>query len=91
LPGDGREGRAPRTLQEANWENARVVGDLEAACAALKAALGRDILALSSASVIQACRTRTSSTTCGSPSSPAIIHGGLRLLPDRLPASRWEL
>jgi dihydrofolate reductase len=41
-------------LQEASWENARVVGDLEAACAALKAVPGRGILALSSGSVVQA-------------------------------------
>jgi dihydrofolate reductase len=80
-----------RTLQDAPWENSRIARDLEAEVARLKGEPGRDILVLNSASVIQALLRADLVDDLRVAVVPAIVGGGLRLLADGLPASRWSL
>ncbi|WUI02658.1 dihydrofolate reductase family protein [Spirillospora sp. NBC_00431] len=83
------------TLQQADldkteWTNARVSRDLEAEVRSLKAAPGRDILVLNSASVIQALLKADLIDELYLTVVPATLGAGVRLLPDGL-ASKWRL
>lgn len=80
-----------RTLQSAEWENSRVARDLEAEVAALRSAPGRDILVLNSASIIQALLKADLVDDLRLAVVPSVVGGGLRLLPEGLPASTWRL
>lgn len=81
-----------RTLESADWENARIAKQsLEDEVRDLKRAPGRDILVLNSASIIQALLRSDLVDDLRFAVVPAVVGGGLRLLPDGLPASRWEL
>ncbi|REF00686.1 dihydrofolate reductase family protein [Thermomonospora umbrina] len=83
------------TLQQADldkteWTNARVSRDLEAEVRALKAAPGRDILVINSASIIKALLKADLIDELHMTVVPATLGGGVRLLPDGL-ASTWRL
>lgn len=78
-----------RTLETADWDNARVARDLGTEVKALKEAPGRDIMALCSASVIQELLRLDLVDDIRTTVVPAIVGGGLRLFPEGLPASRW--
>jgi dihydrofolate reductase len=80
-----------RTLETVEWENARIARDLEAEVNVLKEAAGRDILVLNSASIIQALLRSDLVDDIRMAMVPAMVGGGLRLFPDGLPASTWEL
>ncbi|WP_243710870.1 dihydrofolate reductase family protein [Actinomadura sp. KC216] len=84
-----------RTLQQADlekteWTNARISRNLEAEVRSLKAAPGRDILVLNSASIIQALLKADLIDELHMTVVPATLGAGVRLLPDGF-ASRWEL
>ncbi|WP_043628977.1 dihydrofolate reductase family protein [Nonomuraea candida] len=83
------------TLQQADldkteWTNARVSRDLEAEVRSLKAAPGRDILVINSASIIKALLKADLIDELHMTVVPATLGGGVRLLPDGL-ASTWRL
>ncbi len=80
-----------RTLETVEWENARLARDLDGEVKALKDAPGRDILVLNSASIIQALLRSNLVDDLRMAVVPTMVGGGLRLLPDGLPASAWEL
>jgi dihydrofolate reductase len=80
-----------RTFETVEWENARIARDLEAEVKVLKEAAGRDILVLNSASIIQALLRSDLVDDIRMAIVPAMVGGGLRLFPDGLPASTWEL
>jgi dihydrofolate reductase len=81
-----------RTLTEAEWSNARIA-DREPAdeVAALKAAEGRDIMILNSASIIRALLDADLVDEMRLILVPVVLGGGLRIFPDGLPRSEWEL
>ena len=80
-----------RTLTNAEWENSRISADLEGTVRELKAARGRDILAINSASIIQALLRAGLVDDLRFAVVPTIVGGGLRLFTDDLPESRWQL
>lgn len=80
-----------RTLTEAKWENSRVASDLESTVRELKAAPGRDIMVLNSASIIQALLKAGLIDDLRFMVMPTIVGGGLRLFSDGLPESNWQL
>jgi dihydrofolate reductase len=81
-----------RTLTEAEWSNARIA-DREPPdeVAALKAVEGRDILVLNSASIIRALLGADLVDEMRLNLVPLVLGGGLRIFPDGLPRSEWEL
>lgn len=64
---------------------------LEAEVKALKEQPGRDILVMNSASIIHQLMRADLVDDLRMAIVPSVVGGGLRLLPDGLPASRWEL
>ncbi len=80
-----------KTLTEAKWENSRVASDLESTVRELKAAPGRDIMVLNSASIIQALLKAGLVDDLRFMVMPTIVGGGLRLFSEGLPESNWEL
>lgn len=80
-----------RTLTEPTWANSRIATDVGAAVRELQAAPGRDILVLNSASIIQELLRLDLVDDLCLETVPVIIGGGVRLLPDGQPASRWSL
>ena len=80
-----------RTLEQATWQNSRVARDVEAETRALKAAPGRDILVLNSASIIQALLRADLVDELRLNVLPAAVGGGLRLLAEGLPRTDWQL
>lgn len=80
-----------RTLASADWPNARIASDLEAAVRELKSAPGRDILVLSSASIIRALMEHDLLDELHVAVLPAVLGSGRRLFPDGVPPSRWQL
>jgi len=81
-----------RTLTEAAWSNARIAerGPAEEV-AALKAAEGRDILILNSASIIRALLDADLVDEMRLILVPVVVGGGLRIFVDGLPRSEWHL
>ncbi|MEV0581866.1 dihydrofolate reductase family protein [Nonomuraea sp. NPDC050310] len=77
-------------LDKTEWTNARVSRDLEAEVRSLKAAPGRDILVINSASIIKALLKADLIDELWMTVVPATLGGGVRLLPDGL-ASTWRL
>ncbi|MEV4894863.1 dihydrofolate reductase family protein [Nonomuraea sp. NPDC055795] len=77
-------------LDKTEWTNARVSRDLEAEVRSLKAAPGRDILVINSASIIKALLKADLIDELHMTVIPATLGGGVRLLPDGL-ASTWRL
>ena len=75
-----------RTLTEAEWSNARIA-DREPAdeVAALKAAEGRDILIVNSASIIRALLDADLVDEMRLILVPVVVGGGLRIFADGLP------
>ena len=80
-----------RTLQDAPWSNSRIARDLADEVKALKAAPGRDILALNSASVIGALLGMDLVDDLRFFVVPTLVGGGLRLFPEGLPQSDWTM
>ena len=80
-----------RTLQTADWQNSRIARDLETEVKALKSAPGRDILVLNSASIMHALLRRDLLDDLRMAVVPVTLGGGLRLLPEGVPAATWEL
>lgn len=80
-----------RTLQTTEWENSRPAADLQSTVEELRAAPGRDILAINSASIIQALLTAGLVDDLCFVIVPTILGGGLRLFPEGLPGSTWSL
>lgn len=80
------------TLTATEWENSRLARQpLEAEVKALKEQPGRDILVLNSASLIHQLLQADLVDDLRFAIVPAVLGGGLRLLPEGLPASAWEL
>ncbi|WP_217145117.1 dihydrofolate reductase family protein [Streptomyces sp. AC627_RSS907] len=77
-------------LDRTEWVNARVSRDLEAEVRSLKAAPGRDILVLNSASIIKALLKADLIDELSLTVLPTTLGGGVRLLPDGL-SSTWRL
>ncbi len=80
-----------RTITEPVWANSRIATDVGATVRELKAAPGRDILVLNSASIIQELLRLDLLDDLYVAIVPVMLGGGVRLLPDGLPASRWTL
>ncbi|PXY35760.1 dihydrofolate reductase family protein [Prauserella flavalba] len=80
-----------RTLESAGWRNSRVAREPEREVAALKASDGGAIMVLNSASVIQTLLKADLIDDLRFAVVPALLGGGLRLLPEGLPASGWTL
>lgn len=81
-----------RTLQDAPWSNARIAKqDLESEVRDVKRAPGRDILVLSSASIIQALLEADLVDELHISVMPAVLGTGLRLFSEGLPPSTWTL
>jgi len=80
-----------RTMTSADWQNARVAKDLEAEVRALRAAPGRDILVLSSGSIIRALMEHELLDELHMAVLPAVLGSGLRLFPEGMSPSRWQL
>ncbi len=80
------------TLTEAAWQNARIAKqDLESEVRELKAAAGRDIIVLSSASVIRALLKADLVDELRVHLAPEILGEGLRFFDEGVPASSWKL
>lgn len=83
------------TLTTTEWENSRLASQpLEAEVKALKELKeqpGRDIFVMNSASIIHQLMRADLVDDLRMAIVPSVVGGGLRLLPDGLPASRWEL
>ncbi|AXB44646.1 dihydrofolate reductase family protein [Amycolatopsis albispora] len=80
------------TLEKADWQNARVAKqDLETEVRELKAAPGRDILVLNSASIIRALVAADLLDELRITIVPALLGGGLRLFEGNPPYSTWRL
>ena len=80
------------TLAEAPWQNSRIAKqDLEAEVRELKASSGRDIIVLSSASVIRALLKADLVDELRIHLAPAILGDGLRFFGEGIPASEWVL
>ncbi|MGW0902868.1 dihydrofolate reductase family protein [Streptomyces sp. NPDC002853] len=77
-------------LDKTEWANARVSRDLEAEVRSLKAAPGRDILVLNSASIIKALLKADLIDELFLTVLPTTLGAGVRLLPDGL-SSKWRL
>jgi len=75
---------------EANWENTRVFRDAGEAAKTLKAELGRDILVLNSAKLIQSMLAAGLVDDLRLVVVPVLLGGGLRLLPDGV-SGGWDL
>ena len=92
LAGRRREGRLFHHADGHRVENSRLASQpLEAEVKAIKEQPGRDILVLNSASIIHQ-RLRTDLVDdLRMAIVPSVVGGGLRLLPEGLPASTWEL
>jgi dihydrofolate reductase len=81
-----------QTLKDAEWQNARIAeNDTASEVRALKAAEGRDIIILNSASIIQALLKADLVDDLRLNLVPALVGGGLRLFGDALPRSDWDL
>jgi dihydrofolate reductase len=80
-----------RTMRRAEWQNARVSADLEGEIRALKAAPGRDILVLNSASIIRALLDVGLLDELVVYLLPCVLGSGLRFFPDGLAPSKWHL
>jgi dihydrofolate reductase len=81
-----------RTLATAEWRNARIAGREPAEeVAALKAAEGRDILIVNSASIIHALLGAGLVDEMRLMLVPLVAGDGLRIFPDGLPRSEWAL
>ena len=80
-----------RTLDEATWQNSRVVRDLEATVRELRAGPGRGVLVSNSVSVIRALLTAELLDELRITHVPAVLGAGLRLFDGPLPASTWTL
>ena len=80
-----------RTLDGAEWQNARVASDLEGEVRALKRAPGQDILVLNSASIIRALLDLGLVDDLRILVVPAVLGDGLRFFPQGLPSSTWAL
>jgi dihydrofolate reductase len=81
-----------RTLTEATWSNARVAGREPAEeVAALKRAAGRDMLIVNSASNIHALLRADLVDEMRLMLVPLVWGGGLRVFPDGIPRSEWDL
>jgi dihydrofolate reductase len=80
-----------RTLREADWPNSRIARDLETEVRALRSKPGRDILVLNSASVIRALLRLDLLDDLRMIIVPVTLGGGLRLLPEGIPAATWDL
>lgn len=80
-----------RTLTEPTWTNSRIAADVGATVRELTAAPGRDILVLNSASIMQELLRLDLLDELHLDIVPVVLGGGVRLLPDGLPASRWTL
>jgi dihydrofolate reductase len=80
-----------RTLQQARWEHSRIARDLESEVQALRDAPGRDILAINSASIIQALLRADLVDDLRFVIVPVLLGGGLRLFAGGLPTSLWAL
>lgn len=80
------------TLTTTEWENSRLASQpLEAEVKALKEQPGRDIFVMNSASIIHQLMRADLVDDLRMAIVPSVVGGGLRLLPDGLPASKWEL
>jgi len=80
------------TLTTTEWENSRLAEQpLEAEVEALKQQPGRDIFVMNSASIIHQLLRADLVDDLRMAIVPSVVGGGLRLLPDGLPASTWEL
>ena len=80
------------TLTSTEWENSRLARQpLEAEVKALKEQPGRDIFVMNSASIIHQLLRAGLIDDLRMAIVPSVLGGGLRLLPDGLPASKWEL
>jgi dihydrofolate reductase len=80
------------TLTATEWENTRLATQtLEAEVKALKEQPGRDIFVMNSASIIHQLLRADLVDDLRMAIVPSVVGGGLRLLPDGLPASTWEL
>jgi dihydrofolate reductase len=80
-----------RTLDHAEWQNARVASDLEGEVRALKRAPGQDILVLNSASIIRALLDLGLVDELRLLMVPAVVGDGLRFFPQGLSPSTWTL
>jgi dihydrofolate reductase len=80
------------TLTDLAWSNARLATrPLEDEVKALKAAPGRDILVINSASIVHQLLRADLVDDLRFAIVPVIVGGGLRLLPEGLAESRWQL
>ena len=80
------------TLIETEWENSRLARQaLDAEVKALKEQPGREIFVMNSASIIQQLLQPRPGRRPPHGVVPSVVDGGLRLLPQGLPASTWEL
>ena len=81
-----------RTLTEAEWRNARIAEREPAEeVRALKAAGGRDILIVNSASIIHALLAADLVDELRLMMVPLVWGGGLRVFPDGIPRTEWDL
>jgi dihydrofolate reductase len=81
-----------RTLTEVTWSGARLATQpLEAEVKALKAAPGRDIFVMNSGSIIHQLLQADLVDDLRFAIVPVLLGGGLRLLPEGLAETRWEL
>jgi dihydrofolate reductase len=80
------------TLTSTDWENSRLATrPLEEEVEALKERPGRDIFVMNSASIIHQLLHSDLVDDLRMAIVPSVVGGGLRLLPEGLPASEWEL
>jgi dihydrofolate reductase len=80
------------TLTATEWGNSRLATQpLEAEVHALKEQPGRDIIVLNSAGIIQQLLRADLVDDLRMAIVPSVVDGGLRLLPEGLPDSTWEL
>jgi dihydrofolate reductase len=81
-----------RTLTEATWSNARIAEREPAEeVRALKAAEGRDIMVVNSASIIHALLRADVVDEMRLTLVPLVWGGGLRIFPDGIPRTEWAL
>ena len=80
------------TLTSTEWQNSRLATQpLEDEVKALKQLPGRDIFIMNSASIIHQLLRADLVDDLRMAIVPSVVGGGLRMLPDGLPASTWEL
>jgi dihydrofolate reductase len=81
-----------RTLTDAEWQNARIAERAPAEeVAALKREEGRDILIVNSASIIHALLRADLVDELRLMMVPLVWGGGLRIFPDGIPRTEWDL